>query len=207
MPTYARILFDQVNEVVVQVPGRSFPGAVLQGDQLLILVNQAEKINRWIMQNHIRELAFSENLYEQLKAAYDNCTSMITNKIIERKFKETGRNTVRIPKRRGGTFNATITESGIEVDNLGAQPFLPWQVFEEAVSLMDMNGGRAKLGKAMSARLGQLDLPFDSIEGHIASRVYERQAGDSVFRRIVPISNILIWAGICRAIRGELTLL
>ncbi len=89
MPIYARILRDQVNEAVVQVPGRSFPGAVLQGDQLFILMNQAERINRWIMQNDIRELAFSENLYGQLKAAYDNCRNMQITEIIKRKFRET----------------------------------------------------------------------------------------------------------------------
>ena len=207
MPKYAKILSDQVNAVVVQVPGRSFPGAVLQGDQLLGLVRMAKRISRWVTQNGIRELAFSETLYRELQTAYDNCTGMMTTEIIKRKFSETGSNTINIPKQRGGSFKATITENGIEVNNLGAQPFLPWRVFEEAVTLMDMNGGKASLGKAMSARLGQPDLPFDSIEGHIASQVYERKAEDWVFRRIVPVSNILIWAGICKAARGGLILL
>ena len=207
MPRYARILEGQVNQVVVQVPGRSFPGAVLQGDQLLTMVKQAEIIARWVMEHNVPELAFSENLYRQLKTAYDNCTSMHPPEIIKTRFGETGSDTVTIPNRRGGSFSATITEDGIEVDNLGVQPFLPWQVFWEAVSLMDSNDGEAKFGNAMNARLGEPKLPFNSIEGHIASQVYHRQAGDSVFRRIVPISNILIWAGICQAQRGRLILL
>jgi hypothetical protein len=207
MPKYARILSDQVNEVVVQVPGRSFPGAVLQGDQLFGLVVQAEKITQWVNQNDIRELAFSETLLKQLKTAYENCSSMLTTEIIKRKFREIGNNAIRIPNKKGGSFNAAITEDGIEVDNLGNQPFLPWQVFEEAVWLMDTNGGEARLGKAMNSRLGQADLPFDSIEGHIARQVYEKKSGDWVFRRIVPVANILIWAGICRSARGRLILL
>ncbi len=49
----ARILSNRGNQVVVQVPGHSFHGAVvLQEDQLLILKNQAEMITRWVREHN-----------------------------------------------------------------------------------------------------------------------------------------------------------
>jgi len=104
------------------------------------------------------------------------------------------------------TFSAECIENGINVDNLGKQPFLPWVVFAEAVSLLVRNGGRALRGDAMNARLGDEKLPFNSVEGHIAHVVYGQKKGDSVFRRITPVSCILIWAGICEHAPGELLL-
>jgi len=59
----------------------------------------------------------------------------------------------------------------------------------------------------MSCRLGEPNLPIDSIEGHVAQVVYGKQTGETVFRRITPIACILIWAGVCKAGRGELILL
>jgi hypothetical protein len=115
--------------------------------------------------------------------------------------------TVQIPLLKGGHFTAEIADEGIKVDNLGSQPLLPWAVFEEAVSLLVREGGRAKRGDAMGSRLGDVGLPEDSIEGHIALVVYNRRPGDTVFRRITPIACILIWAGICRAEPHELVLL
>lgn len=112
-----------------------------------------------------------------------------------------------IPLLRGGRFKAKLTDSGVWVDNLGTQPFLPWTVFEQAVNVMERNGGIVSRGNAMDFRLGDLELPLDSIEGHIASVVYGRVAGDSVFRRITPIACILIWAEICEAKPGKLAFL
>jgi hypothetical protein len=39
---YAKILSSEANRAVVQMPGRSFPGAVLQGDQLLQLLQDVD---------------------------------------------------------------------------------------------------------------------------------------------------------------------
>jgi hypothetical protein len=121
------------------------------------------------------------------------------------KLEASGRR-AQIPLLKGGCFNAELTDKGIEVDNLGNQPLLPWAVFEETVSLLASNGGRAKRGDAMGCRLGEPGLPVDSVEGHIASVVYNRRPGDTVFRRITPVACILIWAGICRAVPRELVL-
>lgn len=100
---------------------------------------------------------------------------------------------------RSGTFIATLREDGIEVNNLGNQPFLHWSAFQETVCVMLRNGGGALRGNAQGGRLGSPDLPLDSIEGHIAQVVYGKKVGDSVFRRIVPIAGILVWAGVCDA--------
>ena len=108
--------------------------------------------------------------------------------------------------RNGKTFNATMLDDGIFVDNLGAQPLLPWRVFEEAINILKYKDGCAKKGDAMSSKLGDRDLPFDSIEGHVAREVYGKQEGETVFRRISPISAILVWAGLCDTDSGELLL-
>jgi hypothetical protein len=125
--------------------------------------------------------------------------------IIEKKF-ATNVNPALIPKIKVGYFTARITDEGIFVDNLNSQPFLPWEVFSEAVGLMLKNSGSADKGDAMNYRLGDEKLDLNSIEGHIAKVVYGKQAGSSVFRRITPVACILIWAGICKNAPGKLML-
>ena len=124
---------------------------------------------------------------------------------IKRRFAETGHPT-QIPLLRGGSFMADLTDEGIRVDNLGNQPFLPWVVFQESVCVLMRNGGRAERGNAMEAKLGEVGLSLDSVEGHIAYVVYGKQPGDAVFRRIAPIACTLIWAGVCDAAPHELIL-
>jgi hypothetical protein len=124
---------------------------------------------------------------------------------IQRKFQET-RKIVKIKLVKGGYFQADMTENVVRVNNLGSQPFLPWSVFEETVRLLIRNGGRAERGSALGGRLGDRELPLDSVEGHIAHTVYGKQVGETVFRRVVAVAAILIWAGICEAAPGELVL-
>lgn len=125
--------------------------------------------------------------------------------VIKSKFGHIGQS-ARVPKLRGGFFNAQRVDGGIEVSNLASQPFLPWDVFEATVNLLHRNGGRAERGDAMGQRLGQPGLSLTSIEGYVAHAKYGKEPGDSVFRRITPIACILIWAGVCQAARGELIL-
>lgn len=147
--------------------------------------------------------AFSINNNLQTELVDDN--SVIS--AIKNKFSKTG-NPARIPLLKGNrSFSAKLLNDGIRVDNLGSQPFLPWEVFQETIRLLVRNNGRAKRGDAMNCRLGESNLSTDSIEGHIAQDVYGKQEGETVFRRITPIACILIWAGICKAGRGELILL
>jgi hypothetical protein len=89
---------------------------------------------------------------------------------------------------------------------LSSDPFLTWEVFEKAVELLEREGGSALKGDAMGSKLGEEGLPFNSIEGYIAKEVYGKKGGDSVFRRISPIANILIWSGICENRKGKLVL-
>ena len=112
-----------------------------------------------------------------------------------------------IPLLKGGTFTARIVNEGVEVDNLGNQPFLNWSVFQETICVLVRNGGSAMRGNAMNSRLGDPDLSLDTVEGHVAHVVYGKQIGETVFRRITPIACILIWSGLCKAEPHKLILL
>jgi hypothetical protein len=113
-------------------------------------------------------------------------------------------NPATIPLMNGKDFSAELVEEGVMVSNLGNQPFLPWEVFEETIVLLRREGGRALRGSAMGSRLGQPGLTSNSVEGNIAARIYGKHVGDSVFRRISPVAAILIWAGLCRHVPNEL---
>ena len=125
--------------------------------------------------------------------------------VIKQKFERVDHKII-IPLQKGRAFKASMTLEGIIVDNLGNQPLLPWVIFEEVINLLVRKGGRAEKGNAMDSKLGEEGLPLDSIEGHIAQAVYGKKLGDSVFRRISPISAILVWAGLCDTNPGELVL-
>lgn len=127
--------------------------------------------------------------------------------IIRRKFASAG-NPAIIPLMKGGkVFHATLRAEGIEVDNLRAEILLPWSVFETAFQLLRENGGSAFRGNAMEFRLGDNELPLNSVEGRVAHRVYGKLPGDSVFRRISPIAAIMVWAEICTSADKKLSLL
>lgn len=101
---------------------------------------------------------------------------------------------------------ARLADDGIYVSNLANQPFLPWAVFTETIALLEKNGGRAKKGNAMNSKLGEAGLTIDTVEGYIAYKVYKKSLGESVFRRITPITCILVWAKICVSEPNELIL-
>lgn len=125
--------------------------------------------------------------------------------VIKQKLEEGG-GTARIPKFREGYFTATLAEGGVDVDNLGAQPFLPLRVFRETLELLVRNGGCAERGNAMDFRLGDKGLPLDSVEGCVAQSVFGKRVGDYVFRRITPICCLLVWAGLCKPAPNQLIL-
>ena len=126
-------------------------------------------------------------------------------KIIKNKFGD--KNEVKIPLIKNNKyFNAKLVDDGINVNNLGSSPFLHWDVFIESVDLIEKLGGIAKKGNAMSYSLGEKELDLNTIEGYIAIKIYNKKNGEKVFRRITPITNILIWAGICENIPGKLKL-
>lgn len=91
--------------------------------------------------------------------------------------------------------------AGVDVSNLGASKFIPIDAFVAIISLLELSPDkRAINGNAVGPRLGEPELPFYSVEGHVAKIVYGRLKGDSVFKRITPISKILEWAGICEIV-------
>ncbi len=128
--------------------------------------------------------------------------------IIKSKFSVAG-GPVKVPllKKKGrGYFLASLVPDGIEVDNLGSESLLVWDVFRKTVQLLNSRGGSAERGNAMNAKLGSPALPLDSVEGHIAHQVFGVQTDCTVFRRITPIACILIWAGLCKHAPGKLIL-
>jgi hypothetical protein len=108
-----------------------------------------------------------------------------------------------IPLQNGKMFQARLIADGIEVSNLGASPILDWKVFKEIETLFYEKGKSVLKGDAMSSKLGESMLPIDSVEGWVAYKIYGKQIGDTVFRRISPIVGILIWVGICKKKRGR----
>lgn len=127
--------------------------------------------------------------------------------------KKTGVNIALI---RGRSFNAKPvydpeslkTLTGFSVTNLGSSPFIPLSVFETTIELLlQKENHTAVKGSARNGRLGDEFLPFDSVEGCVAHRVYGKVVGTSVFQRITPISRILEAAGIVENGRGYLRLI
>ena len=101
--------------------------------------------------------------------------------IIRRKFASADNPAVIPLMKVGKTFQATLTAAGIEVDNLRAEILLPWSVFETTLQLLRENGGTALRGNAMGFRLGDDELPLNSVEGRVANKVYGKVPGNSVF--------------------------
>ena len=114
-----------------------------------------------------------------------------------------------IPQQRSTPFNAWLEKGGISVDCLGNQGFLPFKVFTETISLLESSeDGKAPRGncRVRDARLGDSNVPLDSVEGHVALKVFDAKIGDSVFMRVSAIANLLVWAGVCEHGRGYLKL-
>jgi len=126
---------------------------------------------------------------------------------IKSQFDKKG-NPAKIPLMSGKKFFEARSETdGVYVDNLKKEPFLPWEIFTEAVNCIKENGGKVKKGNATNSRLGDPNLGLDTLEGYIASKVYGCKIGDPVFKRVAPVTSILAWAEICENTRGQIWLL
>lgn len=79
-------------------------------------------------------------------------------------------------------------------------------MFYKTIEMLKGNEGKASKGDVMSGKLGDRKLPLDSVKGYIAYKVYVKAHGNTVFKRISPISGILKWAEICLNERGTLRL-
>lgn len=146
--------------------------------------------------------------YENIKRQNENTQNKMTDISIiikEKLEKNNGKAEISLLK-ANNSFYIELADGGILVDNLKNEPYLEWKVFEKTIELLEQEGGNALKGNAMNNKLGEKGLPYNSIEGYIAKEVYGKKTGDSVFRRITPIVNILIWAGVCENARGKLVL-
>ncbi|AKB83471.1 hypothetical protein MSBR3_2893 [Methanosarcina barkeri 3] len=125
---------------------------------------------------------------------------------IKSQFNKKG-NPAKIPlMSRKQFFEARAETDGVYVDNLKKEPFLPWEIFTEAVNCIKENNGKVKKGNATNSKLGDPNLGLDTLEGYIASKVYGCRKGDPVFKRVTPIASILAWAEICENTRGQIEL-
>ena len=119
-----------------------------------------------------------------------------------------GSDKISIPK-QGGFFEAQHQlndgEEFVWVDCLRDYPFLKYEVFDQVEKAFSDYGNILDRGHAheKNVRLGTKKLPLDSVEGQIAL-VYGYKLGDSVFRRVSPVCNILVWAGLCTHMPGAL---
>ena len=104
---------------------------------------------------------------------------------------------------QGSAFNLEVVRvdnqiTGVNVSNLGNNPFLPIAVFQVAIETMyNSPDSTAPLGNAIGdGPLGN-GLEINSIEGQVAHRVYNIQIGNHAFMRITPIRRILEAALVC----------
>ncbi|MFC1826222.1 DUF6959 family protein [Thermodesulfobacteriota bacterium] len=75
---YARILCHEVNRTVVQIPGRSFPGLVLQGDTLFTLLTHAKSHWDLVQRSDNPYLeSGAKSLYEMLKDLYEHYNQVL----------------------------------------------------------------------------------------------------------------------------------
>ena len=117
-----------------------------------------------------------------------------------------GSDKISIPK-QGGFFEAQHQlndgEEFVWVDCLGGSPLLKYEVFDQVEKTFSAYGNVLERGDAMGSKLGEKKLPLESVEGQIAV-VYGHKLGDIVTRRVSPVCNILVWAGLCTHMLGAL---
>ena len=99
----------------------------------------------------------------------------------------------------------------IEVDNkvLPQDPRLPLIIFKSVIEfLYNSKDHKRKRGTAIrrGIRLCDEGLTLDTVEGFVAHKFYEKKCGDTVYKRISAIANILITSGVCRHEPGHLVL-
>jgi hypothetical protein len=84
MAEYAELLSPAVNFAIVQLPGRRFPGAVIQGDTLNELVKNLERMSVLLQSNEASELSDAIELVSgQLSEVRNSYESICTARGIE----------------------------------------------------------------------------------------------------------------------------
>lgn len=147
-------------------------------------------------------LITSEETSEKLEPAikqlpFYKTDSLVLQKIKQKLNESEGLALLTLPK--GKTFYLYYEEygNGLCSTNLPSKRILYWTVFDDAVTLLKKEGGKAIKGNAMKGKLGSSQLPLNSVEGYVAAHSYHAKQGDSCLRMISTISSILEWANIC----------
>jgi hypothetical protein len=73
------VLSETLNCPIVQMPGRKYPGVVLQGDSLRILLDSAEEIRQLCNSAQNSELAIAVNSIREKLAGYVACYEQVMN--------------------------------------------------------------------------------------------------------------------------------
>ena len=104
-----------------------------------------------------------------------------------------------MPTLRGApiAFWLSPTGMGIETDKL-PNYILEWEHFDEIVKKANSLGGKMYRGDGIAMSGGKLgeEIPYDCMEGLIASELLFTEDGMSVTRRSTYYSGVLAWAGI-----------
>ncbi|MFD3156751.1 hypothetical protein ACFIJ5_07815 [Haloimpatiens sp. FM7330] len=133
--------------------------------------------------------------------------SLVIKKIKEKLNECGGR--ISVPLFRGKPCEIWYDDNGKGVvsPKIPVPNHLTWEVFDAAVEIVMKNGGKAEKGKAQSgAKLGSDNLPLDSVEGYIASKVHGVEEGKSAYGPGFVVCAILDWAGVCKNERGYLSI-
>lgn len=94
--------------------------------------------------------------------------------------------------------NKNLVAINVERYVMPLDTVFPIAIFEEVLVRFNRdNNYTLKRGNALNYRLGTRGLPFDSIDGFIAEKVYGKKRNHSVDRRVTVIANILVASGIC----------
>ena len=101
-------------------------------------------------------------------------------------------------------FWVSPTGMGLETDKL-PDYVMEWEHFDEIVKKANELGGKMYRGDVLAmsgAKLGE-ELPFDCMEGFIASELLYLADGAKITRRSTYYSGILAWAGIATVHKSQ----
>ena len=125
--------------------------------------------------------------------------------MIKEKLKSNGGKAL-MPTLKGNpiAFWISPTGMGIETDKLPGY-ILEWEHFDEIVKKVNSLGGKMYRGDVLArsgCKLGE-EIPYDCMEGFIASELLFTKDGMSVTRRSTYYSGILAWSGIVALHRSQ----
>ena len=89
MDDVAKLLSKPTNYAVVQLPGRSYPGTVIQGDSLQTLVLRLQEVRQMLDSNQIEDASVKlDDICEQLTEALGHYEMICQQQDIELPYKK-----------------------------------------------------------------------------------------------------------------------